>query len=63
MLTLKDCAARLMVSIPTILRIIAKGDLRAFRAGRAWRIEERDLTDYIERQKRGALEPRLIRID
>jgi excisionase family DNA binding protein len=44
-------AEKLAVSSMTIKRLITTGDLRAHRVGRQWRVFERDLQDYLARQR------------
>jgi putative molybdopterin biosynthesis protein len=51
-LKVRDVALRLNVRAYTVHRLIREGDLLAFKVGRQWRVEERDLKAYIRRQKK-----------
>jgi excisionase family DNA binding protein len=48
-LTIEEVAARLRVSVMTVIRRIRTGELRARREGRLWRIAESDVEAYIKR--------------
>ncbi len=50
-LTVEEVARRLRVSEATVYNLIRGGQLPAFRVGRSWRVDERDLDEYIRRQK------------
>lgn len=52
-LTVKDVAARLKVNPRTVYRALESGQLRAARIGRAWRINESDLVEYVEARTHG----------
>lgn len=46
--TVEEAAQRLKVSPKTIYRALERGELRASKIGRAWRIAEKDLTEFLE---------------
>ena len=48
LLTVDEVAKRLKVSTKTVYRAVEAGELRASRIGRAWRISEPDVVDYVE---------------
>ncbi|MDP2873047.1 MAG: helix-turn-helix domain-containing protein [Bacillota bacterium] len=52
-LKLRELCERLRISNSTALRLLQKGELRAFRARGSWRIWERDLQAYVARQTTG----------
>ena len=52
LLTLNDVADALAVSNLTARRIIRRGDIASFQAGRAYRIRKEDLQAYIRRSMR-----------
>ena len=45
--SVRDVARRLMIAERTARRLILSGALHAHRAGRAWRIPEQSLVEYI----------------
>ena len=48
LLTLEDLAERLQVSVTTIRRMVAAGQIRAFKLGaRVWRVRRVDYEDYL----------------
>lgn len=49
-LTLKQVGEILGVTDRTIQNLIERGDMRGFRVGGRWRVEESELPAYIERQ-------------
>ena len=49
LLTVKEVAELLRVSQPTVLRMIADGELRAIRVRNQWRIRRSDLDAYLQR--------------
>ncbi len=52
MLTPGEVAERLKISVYSVRRWIKKGELPAYRVGRAWRISADDLAQWLsERQK------------
>ena len=53
LLTLEDLAERLQLSVSTIRRMIAAGDIPAFKVGaRVWRVRRVDYDGYLERMVR-----------
>ena len=48
----------LHLSERTIFRLIKRGDLNGFKAGREWRFEESDIEDFIHTQKEKAARQR-----
>jgi excisionase family DNA binding protein len=57
-LKVSEVAQELQVDRDTVYRLIKSGKLSAFRVGtRSWRIERRDLDDFIARGKREAYRP------
>ena len=51
-LTVSDAAQRLKVKANTVRRLIQEGELIGFKVGQQWRVEERDLSAYVRRQKK-----------
>jgi excisionase family DNA binding protein len=49
-LTLKEIAKVLRLGRVTTLRLVQSGQLRAFRAGKAWRIQREDLEQFMQPQ-------------
>jgi excisionase family DNA binding protein len=47
-LTTEEVAERLRVSARTVTNLITKGDLPAFRVGRAWRVQTDHLAEYVK---------------
>ena len=52
MLSIRAVADHLDVSIKTVRRWIARGDLFAFKVGGQWRIDPDDLERFLWRQRR-----------
>jgi len=52
MLTTSDIAKELLVSQSAVRRWLRAGQLKAVRAGRAWRVREADLEEYLCRNAR-----------
>jgi len=50
-ITIPDAAKRLSVSERTIRRLIERGELRAVRVGRVWRVPMEALRDYLSETK------------
>jgi excisionase family DNA binding protein len=50
LLTAAEVADQLRVSTMTIYRLIRRGELTAVRVGRNYRVRDRDLAAYLERQ-------------
>jgi len=53
-LTVKEAAKLLKVSLRTLMRWCENGEFPAFQLGVQWRVNEDDLRSYIDRQKRKA---------
>jgi len=56
LLTIKDAAARLNVSVKSVRRWIANGELVAYQFGRHWRISEQDLSAFLAARRGANLE-------
>jgi len=54
LLTSKQVQELLGLSERTVFTLIKRGELKGFKAGREWRFEQKDLDDYIERQRQKA---------
>ena len=52
-LTLQEIAERLKLHPNTLRRYIKEGKLAAMKFGRVWRIEEKDLEEFMRANKRG----------
>ena len=52
-LTLKEVADRLRLHPNTLRRYIKEGKLAAMKFGRVWRVEEKDLEEFMRANKRG----------
>ena len=50
-LTVEEVAERLKVSPATIYGILRAGEMTSYKVGRAWRVDEEDLNQYIQKQK------------
>jgi excisionase family DNA binding protein len=55
-LNLKQVSEILGVSGRTVLNLIRRGELKGFRVGDMWKVEESELEAFIERQKQKASE-------
>ena len=53
LLTLREVANHLRLDPKTVRRLIAGGELAAYRLGREWRVSERDLRKYLSERWRG----------
>ena len=51
LLTIREVAERLKVSVKTVRRLIQRGELEACQVGRQWRVSEADLIIYLARQR------------
>lgn len=51
MYTSKDVQEKLNVSRITVMRMINQGEIPAYKVRRDWRFEEKDIEDYLERNK------------
>jgi len=55
LLSAKDVQERLGISESTLFRMLKNKELKGFKVGgRAWRFEESDIEDYIQRQRQKA---------
>ena len=55
-LDLEQVAKILGVSERTVLRLLGKKEIKGFKVGRAWRFEQSDIDNYVERQRKKAEE-------
>ncbi len=53
-LNVKQVREILDLSERTIFRLISKGKLKGFKAGREWRFEQKDIDAFIEHQRQEA---------
>lgn len=53
-MTIEEVARRLRVSQRTVLRLLAKKEIKGYKVGRAWRFEVSDVDRYIEQQRKKA---------
>ena len=51
MLTPKQLAARLSLSLSMVYRILSSGELECYRFGSAYRVSEEQLSQFLQRQK------------
>lgn len=51
MLTPKQLAARLSLSLSMVYRLLANGELECYRFGSAYRVSEDQLNAFLQRQK------------
>ena len=51
MLTPKQLAAKLSLSLSMVYRLLANGDLECYRFGSAYRVSEDQLNAFLQRQK------------
>lgn len=49
LLTVNEVAAYMKIVPLTVRRMIDRGDLKAIKVGRVWRIRQEDLQDYLAR--------------
>lgn len=49
---IKDIQERFCLSERTVFRLIERGELTGFKAGRGWRFTEADIAAYIDRQRK-----------
>jgi excisionase family DNA binding protein len=49
-LTVQEVASQMRVSTMTVYRLIKAGELRAARVGRSYRLREREVAAYLERE-------------
>lgn len=57
MLTLEEAAERLGVVRMTVYRLVRKGQLRAHRVGRVWRVPEDAIEEYLRGTANAPQEP------
>jgi len=57
LLTLKDAAENLQISKRTLLRMIQKKDVPAFKVGGQWRIRESQFRKWVENKENGGAQP------
>ena len=50
-LTLHECQQILQVSRGTMLRLLHEGEIPAFRIGNRWRIQRKEMLEFIERSE------------
>lgn len=50
-LTLRECQKILQVSRGTMLRLLHEGEIPAFRIGNRWRIQRKEILEFIERSE------------
>ena len=50
-LTLRECQKILQVSRGTMLRLLHEGEIPAFRIGNRWRIQRKEMLEFIERSE------------
>lgn len=53
MMTIKDVAEKLRISTKTVYRLINQGAVQPVKIGRATRIEDTDLQNYIQSIRKG----------
>jgi len=51
LLTPKEVSSLLQVSVYTVRRWIKEGELPAYKVGRLWRIDKRDLNKWLNQQR------------
>lgn len=52
LLDIKQVSDMLHLSERTVFRLIERKELKGFKAGREWRFEQKDIDEYIERQRK-----------
>jgi len=50
-LTVREISERLRIDEETIKRMLRKGQMPGYKIGGVWRIDRKDFTDYLARQK------------
>ena len=50
-LTLHECQQILQVSRGTMLRLLHEGEIPAFRIGNRWRVQRKEMLEFIERSE------------
>lgn len=51
LLTIKEVQDRLGISESTMFRLLKRQQIKGFKVGRVWKFEEKDIEDYIRRQR------------
>ena len=51
LLNVKEAQERLGISESTLFRLLKRKELKGFKVGRAWKFEESDITEFIQRQR------------
>ena len=54
LLNIKEVQEALGISESTIFRLMKSRKLQGFKVGRTWRFQEKDVNEFIERQRREA---------
>jgi excisionase family DNA binding protein len=52
-MTVAQVAEYLQISEMTTYKLVQEGKIPAFKVGRHWRVKKEDLSEFIEKQKRG----------
>ncbi len=52
-MTVTEVADYLKISEVTTYKLVQKGVIPSFKVGRHWRVKREDLSEFIEKQKRG----------
>lgn len=52
-MTISEVAEYLKISEVTTYKFVQEGKIQGFKVGRHWRIKRSDLSEFIEKQKRG----------
>jgi excisionase family DNA binding protein len=55
LLTVKQVQERLKVSERTVFNLMQRDELHGFKVGKAWRFDESEINEYIERQRKKAI--------
>jgi excisionase family DNA binding protein len=55
--TLREVAAWAKITVAMVRAMIARGELRAFKMGRLWRVRKEDLDDFLNRRLPPAEDP------
>ena len=56
-LTIEECAKAIRVSGMTVRRLVARGELKAHRFGRQWRIHRRDWEGFVRATQSNSSSP------
>ncbi len=57
LLTIKQVARELNVSLSLVYRLIAQGEIACYEVASCKRVDEVDLQDYLQRQRQQTLKP------